>query len=118
MDQSIEFIKAMREDSELQVKVKQAMEGASDIDAEVAAVTDVAVKAGFNVSQESLKGTVLQAKKAAGELSDDDLANVAGGGTLINGIIAVDKGLDDAIDAVNKGVDYAGNKFADFFSGW
>ncbi|MFA6809245.1 MAG: hypothetical protein WCR27_09670 [Eubacteriales bacterium] len=111
MDQAIEFLKAMLEDNELQANVKKAMEGASDIDTEVAAVTDLAVKAGFNVSAESLKATVLQMKKANGELSDDDLENVAGGASRKDEAGMIADSFKDALEILKNSLDR-------FFGSW
>jgi len=133
MSKELEFLQKVNEDSVLKAAVKAAVDKAANKEEEIQAVTQIAQNAGFNVSADGLKAAV-ESRLQAGELSDDELENVAGGAALdqhmyedagraIDGAVTdaantVAGGITDAANTVAGGVTDAANTVASFFSGW
>lgn len=133
MSTAMEFFKKASEDSALKAAVKAAIEKAATKDEEVLAVAKIASEAGFNVSADELKAVVTKTLQQTGQLSDEELENVAGGtmnqsmyedaGRAVDGAVTdaantVAGGVTDAANTVAGGVSDAANVVASFFSGW
>lgn len=131
MSQALEFLNKVNVDSALKASVKAAVEKAANKEEEVQAVTQIAKNAGFDVSADELKA-VVESKLQAGELSDDELEKVAGGGAAGDiagaaGNVMVTTGAAGAavVGAAGAAVDTTVNTtisvvndVASFFSSW
>lgn len=131
MSQEVEFLLKVNQDSALKAAVKAAVEKAANKDEEVQAVTQIAKNAGFDVSADGLKA-VVERKLQAGELSDDELEKVAGGGaagdiagaagnlvsTTGNAGAAVINSAGAAVDTTVNATVSVVNDVASFFSSW
>ncbi|MDT3698801.1 MAG: Nif11-like leader peptide family RiPP precursor [Thermincola sp.] len=110
MSKAGEFFKKVSEDNALNSAIKAAVTKAGSKDEEVQAVAKIATEAGFDVSAGELKDFVEGALRQAGELSDSELENVAGGvGDLVintgdinvtGAVINVSAGIGDAVGTV------------------
>lgn len=131
MSQELEFLQKVNEDSALKAAVKAAVEKAANKEAEIQAVAQIANNAGFNVSAGGLQA-VVESKLQAGELSDDELEKVAGGGaagdiagaagnvisTTGNAGAAVVTSVGNAVDTTVSTTVSVVNDVASFFSSW
>jgi predicted ribosomally synthesized peptide with nif11-like leader len=129
---AVEFIKKASEDSALKATLKSAIETAGTRDGEIQAAVKVAKDAGFDISADEMKALVLGVKRQSGELSEDELEQVAGGGVAqdvgagldsacndtINGMMDGANAMSDGINAAADAVESAANDVASFFSGW
>ena len=79
MDNAVLFLNKLATDKALQAAMLAAAQNAKTKEEKVAATTKVANDAGFAVSAEELQKAVESLQKTPGKLSDDDLADVAGG---------------------------------------
>lgn len=131
MSKELEFLKKVNEDSALKAAVKAAVEKAANKEEEIQAVAQIAQKAGYDVSASQLKAVVAK-KLQAGELSDDELEKVAGGGaagdvagaagnvisTTGNAGAAIVGSVGNAVDTTGNAVISVATDVASFFSGW
>lgn len=132
MKKAAEFFKKASEDSALKAALKSAIEKAATRDEEVQAAVKVAKDAGFDISADEVKALVVNVKGQSGELSDDELEQVAGGGVaqdvgagLDSATNATANAMTDGVNAMNDGVTAAedwvsgaAGDVASFFSGW
>lgn len=124
MKKATEFFKLASEDSTLKATLKSAIQKATTKDGEVEAAVKVAKDAGFDISADAVKMLVVNVKRQAGELSEDDLENVAGGvmkevgaGTDAASDYLINAPIDGANSAIDTGTG-AAEDVASFFSGW
>ncbi|KQM70233.1 Nif11 family protein [Xylophilus sp. Leaf220] len=98
-------------------QINELLNGASGPDEFIDRAVAKAKSQGYDISRPEAEAWINKQKEvaASGELSDVQLEAVAGGKS--SGAKAGAK-IDSAVGTVSGGINYAGDKFKDFFSGW
>ena len=97
-------------------QINELLNGASGPDEFIDRAVAKAKSQGYDISRPEAEAWINKQKEvaASGELSDVQLEAVAGGKSAAK----TGANIDSAVGKVSGGINYAGDKFKDFFSGW
>ncbi len=101
-------------------QINELLNGASGPDEFIDRAVAKAKSQGYDISRPEAEAWINKQKEvaASGELSDVQLEAVAGGKSAQKVGSQIDSGMRTGAGAIAGGMDYAGDKFKNFFSGW